>query len=312
MKEPLSVQEAAEFVGAKIIGQTNGPITGINEIHKVEYGDLTFVDFEKYYDKALNSSASYILIDREMEPPKGKALLLTDDPFNAYNKLTQRFMTFEPAHKMISDSAEIGEGTIIQPGVFIGNHVKIGKNCIIHANVSINDHSVLGDNVIIQSNAVIGGDAFYFKNRNGQLNYFDKLMTCGHVEIEDNVEIGAGTTIDRGVSGITKVGDGTKIDNLVHIGHGVVIGKKCLIAAQVGIAGKTVIGDEVTLLGQAGVSKALHIGDKATIAAKAGVSKSLEGGKLYMGVPAIEAGKKWREMAIMRNLPDMWEKLKKL
>jgi len=190
--------------------------------------------------------------------------------------------------------------------------VKVGKNCIIHANVSICDHSVIGDNVIIQPNTVVGGDAYYFKFRNSTENFYDKLLSSGRTVIEDNVEIGSGCTIDRGVSGDTIIGKGTKLDNLVMVGHGVVIGKNCLISAQVGIAGKTIIEDEVIIWGQAGISKDLTIGKGAIISAKSGVSISLEGGKTYFGIPAEDARTKWREISILRQLPDIWEKLKKL
>lgn len=312
LKKPLSLGEAAGFLNAKLVGNPDLMVTGINEIHKVQPGDITFVDKEKYYDVALRSKASFIIINKEIASPNGKAFIVSKDPFRDFNKLTQHFLPFEPSSERISKSATIGEHTILQPGVFVGNHVKIGNNCIIHANVSICDHSIIGNNVIIQPNSVIGGDAYYFKFRNGMENYYEKLHTCGKVVIEDDVEIGSGCTIDRGVSGDTIIGKGTKLDNLVMVGHGVVIGKNCLISAQVGIAGKTIIEDEVILWGQVGVSKDLTIGKKAIVLAKSGVSKSLEGGKIYFGTPAVEARDKWKEMAILRQLPDIWEKIKKL
>lgn len=312
LKKPLSLGEAAGFLGAKLVGNPDLLITGINEIHKVVPGDITFVDKEKYFDVALRSKASFIILNQEIASPNGKAYLVSKDPFRDFNKLTRHFMPFEPCSDRISKSAKIGENVIIQPGVFIGNHVTIGNNCIIHANVSICDHTIIGNNVIIQPNAVIGGDAYYFKFRNGSENFYDKLHTCGKVIIEDDVEIGSGCTIDRGVSGDTIIGKGTKLDNLVMVGHGVEIGKNCLISAQVGIAGKTIIEDEVILWGQVGVSKDLRIGAKAIVLAKSGVSKSLEGGKIYFGSPAVEAREKWKEMAILRQLPELWDKLKGL
>jgi UDP-3-O-[3-hydroxymyristoyl] glucosamine N-acyltransferase len=173
---------------------------------------------------------------------------------------------------------------------------------VIYNNVKI------GDNVEIHAGTVIGGPAFYYK---GRPEGYEKWHSCGQVIIEDNVEIGPNCTIDKGVSGNTVIGEGTKLDNLVHIAHGVEIGKQCLIASQVGIAGKTIIEDNVIIYGQAGVSKSLRIGAKAIISAKAGVSKSLEGGKLYFGTPATEARTKWRELAALRQLPDILRKLKK-
>src|SRR6187399_518114 len=153
---PVAVTWIADFIGAKIIGSTTSHATGINEIHKVEKGDLVFVDHPKYYDKCLNSNASFIIINKETDVPEGKALLIVDNPFEAYCKIANHFRPFEPANKMISDSAVIGEGSFIYPGAFVGNHVRIGKNTIIHPNASIMDHCIIGDNVVIQAGTVIG------------------------------------------------------------------------------------------------------------------------------------------------------------
>lgn len=307
---PVSVQWLADFTGAKLIGNETQEATGINEIHKVTHGDISFVDFEKYYGACLNSAATVIIINKEVECPEGKTLLVIADPFSAYVKIVNRFRPFEPASKMISDSAIIGEGTIIQPGVFVGNHVKIGTNCLIHPNVTIYDHSVIGDNVIIHSGCVLGADAFYFKRRKDREVQYDKLVSCGRVIIENDVEIGAGTTIDKGVSGDTIIGQGTKLDNHIHIGHGAVIGRNCLFAAQVGIGGKAIIEDGVILWGQVGVSKDLTIGAGAIVLAQSGVPASLEAGKTYFGTPVGEAKPKMRELAWVKRIPEMWDMLK--
>ena len=307
---PVSVQWLADFTGAKLIGNETQEATGINEIHKVTHGDISFVDFEKYYGACLNSAATVIIINKEVECPEGKTLLVIADPFSDYVKIVNRFRPFEPASKMISDSAIIGEGTIIQPGVFVGNHVKIGSNCLIHPNVTIYDHSVIGDNVIIHSGCVLGADAFYFKRRKDREVQYDKLVSCGRVIIENDVEIGAGTTIDKGVSGDTIIGQGTKLDNHIHIGHGAVIGRNCLFAAQVGIGGKAIIEDGVILWGQVGVSKDLTIGAGAIVLAQSGVPASLEGGKTYFGTPVGEAKPKMRELAWVKRIPEMWDMLK--
>lgn len=312
LENPITLKNLADILNIKSVGSDDHIVSGINEIHKVEQGDLTFVDIEKYYDKALSSAATTILINKEVSCPEGKALLISEDPFSDYNKLVKFFRPFQAAENMIANDFLVGIGTHIQPGVFIGNHVKIGKNCIIHANVTINDYSEIGDNVIIQPNAVIGGDAFYYKTRKAPSGYFEKLESCGKVVIENDVEIGSGCTIDRGVSGITRIGAGSKLDNMVHIAHGVVLGKNCLLAAQVGVAGKTIIGDEAVIWGQVGISKDLKIGDKVTILATSAVSKDLEGGKTYFGAPAEEARNVWRRMAAFRNLPEIMEQLKNL
>ena len=211
--------------------------------------------------------------------------------------------------KMISDSAVIGEGTTIFPNTYIGNNVVIGKDCILYPNVTIMDNCVLGDKVIIQSGTVIGSDAFYYNKKTGRDIHYKKMNSCGRVVIEDAVEIGAGCTIDRGVSGDTIIGAGTKIDNLVHIGHDTEIGKNCLFAGQVGIAGATKIEEEVILWGQVGVSKTLTIGKKAIVYAQSGVKDSIEGGKVYFGSPVEDAREKMKEFVWIKRIPQLWDKV---
>ena len=305
----VTLNDLAEMIKAEFTGNPGHIITGINEIHKVEKGDLTFVDHPKYYDKALNSKATTVIINTKVPCPEGKALLFSDDPFRDYVSIVKKYRSFEPASKAISDTAEIGEGTIIQPNAFIGNNVKIGKNCIIHANAVIYDHCILGDNVIIHSNAVIGADAYYFKRRP---QGYDKLESCGRVILEDNVEIGALTSIDIGVSGDTIIGKGSKLDNHVQIGHDTVVGKNVLIGAHGAIAGVTTIEDDVIIWARVSINKDIVIGKGAIILAMSGVDKSLPGGKTYWGVPADDARTKWKEIALIRKLPEMEDKLNSL
>ena len=306
---PVSIQWVADFINAKAIGNTSASATGINEIHKVEKGDLVFVDHPKYYDKCINSAASFIIINKEVDVPEGKALLVVDDPFEAYCKIANHFRPFEPSSKNISDSATVGEETFIYPTAFIGNHVTIGKNCIIHPGVSIMDHCVLGDNVIIQSNTVIGSDAFYYNGKKNREIWYKKMPSCGRVVIENDVEIGAGCTIDRGVSHDTKIGKGTRFDNMIHIGHDTVIGKNCLFAANVVVAGVVTIEDGVTLWGGVIVNKTLTIGENAVLLGRTGVSGDLEGNKTYWGAPAQEAGIVRRELVWIKRIPQLWEKV---
>ncbi len=306
---PVSVQWIADFINAKISGNKNGNATGINELHKVEKGDLVFVDHPKYYDKCINSNASFIIINKETTVPDGKALLVVENPFEAYCKIVNHFRPFTPATKMISDSAVIGEGSHVFPSAFIGHHVSIGKNCIIHPQVSILDHTIIGDNVVIQSGTVIGSDAFYYNTKKDRPVWYKKMPSCGRVVIEDDVEIGAGCTIDRGVSHDTKIGRGTKMDNLIHIGHDTVIGKNCLFAANVVIAGVVTIEDGVTLWGQVIVNKTLTIGENAVLLGRTGVGGDLEGNKTYWGAPAQEAGLVKRELIWIKRIPELWEKV---
>ena len=278
-KTPQTLENIASLLEVDYIGDQNFEIFGINEIHVVEKGDIVFVDHPKYYDKALNSAATTILINKKVECPEGKSLLISEDPFRDFNKITTHFNPFISSKVSISDSAIIGEGTVIQPNVFIGNNVTIGKNCLIHPNVTIYDDSVIGNNVTIHANTVLGADAFYYKNRP---EGFDKLISGGRVVLEDNVDLGASCTIDKGVTGDTTIRKGTKIDNQVQIGHDTVIGKKCLIASQTGIAGCTIIEDEVTIWGQVGIISDIHIEKGTVIMAQTGITKSLKKG-IYFG-----------------------------
>lgn len=308
---PVAVTWIAEFINAKLLGNHAGAATGINEIHKVEEGDLVFVDHPKYYDKCINSAASFIIINKEAEVPRGKALLVVDNPFEAYSKIVTHFRPFEPSVKNISDSAVIGINSFIYPGAFIGNHVTVGNNCIIHANVSIGDHCVIGNNVVIQSGTVIGSSAFYYNGKKNREVWYKKMPDCGRVVIEDDVEIGANCTIDRGVSHDTKIGRGTKFDNLIHIGHDTVIGRNCLFAASVVVGGCTNIKDGVTVWGGCIINKTLTIGENAVLLARTGVGGDLEGNKTYWGAPAKEAGAAQKDLVWIKRIPELWEKVMK-
>lgn len=321
LTQSITIKEAADLLGCSFVGASTHQITGINEIHKVETGDLTFVDVEKYYNKALGSAATTILINKEVEPPIGKALLVSDDPFRDYNKLTEHFRPTTPLtiagephlgenvligrNVVFGEKVNIGDSTEVGHNVVIGSHISIGKNCRIHPNVTIHDYTVIGDDCCINSGTVIGGEAFYFKARSyGR----DKMLSKGGVRIGNHVDIGANCTIDKGVSVDTEIGDWTKLDNLVQVGHDTVIGKKCVIAAQVGIAGVVTIEDNVVLWGQVGVNKDLTIGEGAVLYGKTGVMSSLEGGKTYLGMIAAEYKQKLREIAALKRLPDLLRK----
>ncbi|WP_397446660.1 UDP-3-O-(3-hydroxymyristoyl)glucosamine N-acyltransferase [Polaribacter sp. R77954] len=298
-KTPQTLQEIASLLDVDFIGDKNFEILGINEIHVVEKGDIVFVDHPKYYDKALNSAATTILINKKVDCPEGKALLISEDPFRDFNKITKHFNPFIASKVSIAKTAIIGEDSIIQPNVFIGNNVVIGKNCVIHPNVTIYDNCIIGNNVTIHANTVLGADAFYYKNRP---TGFDKLISGGRVVLEDNVDLGASCTIDKGVTGDTTIKQGTKIDNQVHVGHDTVIGKKCLIASQTGIAGCVIIEDEVTIWGQVGTNSGITIGKGAVILGQTGVTKSVTGGKSYFGTPIEESREKLKQLAGLKRL----------
>jgi UDP-3-O-[3-hydroxymyristoyl] glucosamine N-acyltransferase len=309
LNQPIQLGDFAALFNTEFIGNPEQEITGINEIHCVEKGDLTFVDHSKYYQKVLQSAASFIILNTKEYPcPEGKALIFSEDPFEIYNRAVKHFSTFSLSTQLVSSSAKIGKNTIIQPGAFVGNDVVIGNNCMIHANVTIQNHVIIGDHVIIHPGTVLGSDAFYFKKRPG---FYEKMVSCGRVIIGDDVEIGAACTIDRGVSGDTVIGQGTKLDNQIHVGHDTRIGRNCLIAAQTGIAGVTVIEDDVILWGQVGVNKDLVIGRGAVVLAQSGVGKSIEPGKVYFGSPAAEVKERFRELASLKQLPNLLKELRK-
>jgi UDP-3-O-[3-hydroxymyristoyl] glucosamine N-acyltransferase len=307
--EPVSLEHIAALIGAELVGNTTASATGINEIHKVEPGDLVFVDHPKYYSKCVNSAADFIIINKATDFPEGKALLITPDPFEAYQTIVSTYRPFKPSMKMQSESSTVGEGTVIMPNAYIGNHVQLGRNCVIYPNVTIMDHCVIGDDVVIQSGTVIGSDAFYYNKKTNREIHYRKMLSGGRVVIGNGVEIGANCSIDRGVSGDTVIGAGTKMDNLVHIGHDTVVGTNCLFAAQVGIAGATTIEDNVILWGQVGVSKTLTIGKDAVVNAQSGVKGDLPGGKAYFGSPAEEARDKMKEFVWIRRIPELWDKV---
>ena len=305
--KPHTLKQIADLIDCKFVGDANFQVLGMNEIHVVEPGDIVFVDHPKYYGKALDSAATIVLINKEVECPEGKALLISEDPFRDFNKLTDYFKPFQGSNTSISLSAKVGKNTVIQPNCFIGHNVIIGDHCTIHSNVSIYDDAIIGNHVTIHSGTVLGANAFYYKNRP---EGYDRLKSGGRVVIENHVDIGAGCTIDRGVTGDTIIGEGSKLDNLIQVGHDTVIGKKCLIASQVGIAGCVIIEDEVTLWGQVGTTSGITIGKKAVVQGQSGVTKSIEGGKTYWGTPIQEVRAKLKEMASIKQIPNILKQLK--
>jgi len=295
--------QIAELIGAHVKGDANRLVTGLNKINRVEAGDLVYVDHEKYYTKALNSAATTILINKDVEVPKGKAILISEDPCLDYNKLVRYF---NPLVGWPETTAEVGTGSEVHPPVVVGANVKIGAGCRIMPGVVLYENTTIGDRVIIHANTVIGADPFYFKKRP---TGYDKMIPCGSVVIEDDVGIGALCTIDRGVSADTRIGQGTKMDNHVQVGHDTRIGTNCLICGHVAIAGAVVIEDGVTLWGQVGIPSKVTIGKNAVILGQSGIMSSVEGGKSYLGSPAKETKQMLREIALTGRLPELFKKL---
>lgn len=308
LDQPTTLEAIANYLNMPYKGESHQQIAGLNEIHKVEQGDLTFVDHPRYYEKVLDSAATTIIINKDIDPPAGKGLIISEDPFTAYNTLVDCYQnhrdTAEKPDYYQGHNVDIGKNSVIFPGVYLGNDVSIGDRCVIYPNAVIGAGSKIGHHVTIHGNVTIGGDAFYYKDRG---TYHDKLHSGGRVVIEDHVEIGAACTIDRGVSGLTLIEEGTKLDAQVHVGHGVEIGKNCIIAAQVGIGGKTILEDRVKLWGQVGINKGLRIREGTEVLALSGISKSTEPDTVYFGAPAVPKGQAYKETASMRKLPE-WMK----
>ena len=298
---PIDVKQLAEKLGATLIGEDSLQVKGVNEIHKVRPGDLCFADVPKYFNKVLSSAATVVLLPNAADPPSGKAILVHPEPFLAYETVVNWFRAPQILHSTIDPSAIIHPTVVLEPHVIIGPNVVIGQETHIQSNTYIGSYTEIGRHVIIQAGTTIGTDAFYFKKSE---EGFRKWTSCGKVVIKDQVYIGSNCTINKGVSGETYIGRGTKIDCQVHIGHGAVIGENCLIAGQVGIGGKAVLEDEVIVMGQAGIAQGVRIGKGAKIAAKSGVSKSLDGDRIYFGIPAEDIQKHHRRLAWLRKQVD--------
>jgi len=297
-KSPQTLKTIAELIGAKYVGDENFQIFGTNEIHRVKKGEIVFVNHPKYYDKALFSEATIILIDKEVACPEGKALLVSDDPFRDFNKINDHFtgiQTFETTGNNVS----IGENCKIHPSVIIGNDVKIGDDCMIFPNVVIGDRTIIGNNCIIQAGTVLGGDAFYYnKNAEG----YRKMLSVGNVILEDDVEIGVNCCIDRGVTDSTIIKKGSKLDNLIQIGHDTVLGERTLVASGAMIAGCCIIEDDVQVWGQVGMASGKRVGKGAVLLGKTGVNRDLEGGKTYFGSLAEEFREYLKKEVKLKNL----------
>lgn len=297
-QSPQSLATIAELIDAKFIGNPDFQVFGTNEIHRVKAGEIVFVNHPKYYDKALNSDATVILIDKEVSCPEGKALLVSDDPFRDFNKINEHYQgiqTFETTNQNL----RIGENCKIHPSVIIGNDVTIGDNCVIFPNVVLGDRTEIGNNCIIQSGTVLGGDAFYYnKNAVG----YRKMLSVGNVILEDQVEIGVNCCIDRGVTDSTIIKKGSKLDNLIQVGHDTVLGERTLVASGVMIAGCCIIEDDVQIWGQVGIASGKRVGKAAVLLGKTGVNRDLEGGKTYFGSLAEEFREYLKKEVKLKNL----------
>jgi len=326
------LNELAEFVGGRIIGNPEAIIKGIASVETAKRGDITFAISEQFLKSAEECAAECIIVPPILTESE-KNLLIVDNPRFAFAKIASLFAppsrllpgihseasiaasaelgrdVAVGANAIIDEDASLGDEAVIYSGAYIGKRSKIGNGTIIHANVTVEEDSVVGSNCIIHAGTVIGSDGFGFVENNGK--HF-KIPQIGNVIIEDNVEIGANCTIDRAATESTIIKSGTKIDNLVHIAHNVIIGHDCLIIAQVGISGSVTVGDSVTLAGQVGVAGHLTIGDRTVIAAKSGVTKSIPGGLHMSGFPAKPHSEEKKIMISMPRLPELIKKVAQL
>ncbi|MAJ31091.1 MAG: UDP-3-O-(3-hydroxymyristoyl)glucosamine N-acyltransferase [Flavobacteriaceae bacterium] len=307
MKFPvaLSIHSIAKEFGCSIKGEDKVTLSGISEIHNVSDGDLIFVDHPKYYDKALKSKASAVIINKDVEVPNGKAILLTEHPFRVFNDILKRY---KPHTYFQENQQRIDSSAIIMPNVSIGKEVSIGAGSIIHPNVIIYDGVQIGRNVIVQAGTVLGSNAFYYNKKNDN---YHLMHSAGGLIIEDYVEIGSLCSIDKGVTANTIIKSGSKLDNQIQIGHDCVIEENCLIAAQCGIAGCVTIQKNCVLWGQVGVTSGVTIGNNSVILGQTAVTKSLSPDKTYSGDPATPYRTNLKQKAAVKQLPDFLEGLKK-
>ena len=332
----LSASDVANIVGGVVDGDKKSTITKLSKIENGDTNSLSFLGNPKYNEYLYSSSASIIIVEKNLEAKKkvNATLIRVEDPNIAFSKLLEYFDnqkdkavgfaksaeinkessigndTYIGPFSVIESGVNIGEKTRIGSSVYIGKNVAIGKNSKIYSNVSIYENSVLGDNCIIHSGTVVGSDGFGF-NKDSHGNNL-KVIHSGNVHIEDNVEIGSNCTIDRATLGSTIIMNGVKIDNLVQIAHNVIIGKNTCIAAQVGIAGSTVLGNDCLIGGQAGIGGHLKIGDRVHVQAKTGVLKNLDSDSKVMGFPAINYMDYNKSYIHFKNFPKIMKLIDKL
>ena len=337
MAVALTLSELARWIDGDIVrGGLDLSLTGMAALDAAGPHDVSFLGNEKYYPQFLETRAAAVIVPRGVtDGPETTALIAVDNPTLAFSTVVRHFAeisraftpgvhpmaavdttaTLNPAKvrihpgAVIMARATISDGSEIGPNAVVGEDAIIGADCLLMANTTVRERCVLGDRVILQPGAVIGSDGYGYEFSNGRHIKIDQV---GIVEIGNDVEIGANTTIDRARFGKTIIGEGTKIDNLVQIGHNCVIGKHCLIVALTGISGSTKLGDYVTVAGQVGTVGHITIGDKATLTARAGVTTSLPGGEIYAGNPAQPFRDEMKMRAHLRRIPKLLERVKAL
>lgn len=342
MNPPITAEKLAELVGGRLArGDAGMIITGINSITEAVTGDVTFVGNPRYAKALKDTRASAALVPPdfasmpESDLAGGLAIVAVENPTLAFSSVIRFFgppprpfvagvhptaivagsaqfdrdkISIGP-HAVIEDGVSIGDGTVVHAGAFIGLNAVIGRDCVLHANSVVKDRCIVGNRVIIHSGAVIGTDGFGFQLVDGR---HQKIEQVGIVQIDDDVEIGSCTTIDRARFGRTHIGEGTKIDNLVQIGHNVVTGKHCILVSQVGISGSTKLGNYVVMGGQVGVAGHLTIGDQVTFLAKSGVAKDYKEPGAYTGFPARPLMEGRKMLTYPARVPELLQRVREL
>ncbi len=327
----MKLRELASLLNGEILGDRDIEISGVSGVNDAKEGDITFISARKYLKDISKSKASCILV-KEPLPDAGVIQLKVANPQLAFAKLLKHFYVkpYKPvglskdsfvsakakigtdvsihSFSYISDGVSIGTGSVIYPNVFVGENTSIGENCLLYPNVTVREGITIGNNVIIHSGSVIGSDGFGYVFDGGRHH---KIPQVGGVIVEDDVEIGANVCIDRATIGNTKIGTGTKIDNLVQIAHNVTIGSNSILVSQVGIAGSCEIGDYVTLAGQVGIADHIKIESETIIGAKSGVLGDMRKG-IYAGSPAIPHREWLKSQALFPRLPELYKKVKEL
>jgi UDP-3-O-[3-hydroxymyristoyl] glucosamine N-acyltransferase len=337
MSRTITVRELASRVTGDVVGNPEVIISGVASLDSARPGDLVYVESAKYAGALASTRASAAILPEGIEPPAGLPAIRVRQPALAMAQALEILRPFERTfdgvspqaalgkdvvlgegvaigpHVYVGDGVHIGRGTEIHPGATIGRRSMVGEDCVLHAGVHIYDGVTIGNRVIIHAGSVIGADGFGYIQENVSAAgapadapiRHRKVRQIGRVVIEDDVEIGANTTIDRAALDVTRIGSGSKIDNLVQIGHNCRLGRHCIIVGQAGLSGSCVLGDYATIAGQAGLAGHLTVGARAVVGAQAGVTKDVPDGKYVLGSPAIEdfrAAK--RALALIESLPE--------
>jgi len=325
--------QLAEYIGGRVHGTPDVVIRSASTLGRAGDGDISFLANSKYEKQLRTTKASAVIVGKEI-PSSPAPLLIAEDPYYAFMQIMVLLHGHRKHKKVgisprasisdsakigadchihdfvtVSDDTKVGDGCIIYPGAYIGQSVQVGNDCIIYPNVTIYDGCKIGNRVIINANSTIGEDGFGYASYKG---VHHKIPQIGTVIIEDGVEIGACCGIERGTLGDTVIGEGSKLGDLVTVGHGTKIGAHCLLVAQVGISGSTTLGHHCIVGGQAGIVGHINIGNNVTIAAQAGVINNIPNGKMVLGAPAIEANQAKRAYSMIQHLPEMRQNIRKL